>query len=661
MTTASPVRITGPRKVVRMAIDKPLSWDEASRSFEFTICSDADVGDGVRLSLEDGHFRFPSAPIPLTIDHSDRSEDVWGAISEIRMEQAGGMSVLVGRGMVDDRESEATEVALARLRNGSARFSVRARAHEWSLREEDYMMPVAIDWEMYETSLVLAGQDPVSILRSSGSSPEQAPLMAKETATITPEAPASIEPTAAPAAAQGEVIERSVAPAPAAAPAPSAPDGEVQRSAAEVRREADILRAGMRAGIESEKIEELVRSGKPFVDCATEIFTLMRGNLSQANTGRPVGLAVTSDQGDVIARGISDAIAYRLNTIKEPTELGRKFIRRRSMDLLESYLVSRGVSTDHLTANQIVSRAFHSTSDFPLLLADVASKRLMAGYEEEAQTWRPFAVQRNLPDFKPHNNVQLQGKLTLKKSLENGEYTGMSMVEGQATWQLATYRGKLLWTREMIINDDLNAFEKVIMMAGRGARITESDIVWELLTTGAITGGQTYGGGAIAGIDGAATFAQAHANTGAGVIGIAGMNTGRVAMGKQKDIAGNELNIRPAFLLVPTSLATTAEQFVYAPNYTPAKTTGDDGPNVFTNKVQVIEENRLETRSSANWFLVASPRQIETIEYGYLAGEEGPNITVTDRRDPDGAEMLVRMDFGAAVQDYRGFYRSTGA
>jgi hypothetical protein len=34
---------------------------------------------------------------------------------------------------------------------------------------------------------------------------------------------------------------------------------------------------------------------------------------------------------------------------------------------------------------------------------------------------------------------------------------------------------------------------------------------------------------------------------------------------------------------------------------------------------------------------------------------------VTDRRDPDGAEMLVRMDFGAAVQDFRGFYRSTGA
>jgi hypothetical protein len=200
-----------------------------------------------------------------------------------------------------------------------------------------------------------------------------------------------------------------------------------------------------------------------------------------------------------------------------------------------------------------------------------------------------------------------------------------------------------------------------VALAGRGARTTESDIVWALLTTGSITGGQTYGGGATAGIDGAALFAQAHANTGSGVINISNVNAGRVLMGKQKSIAGNELNLAPKFVLVPTSLATTAEQFFYSPNYTPAALTGDAGPNVFANKMQIIVENRLETKSSVNWFMVAEPMMMDTIEYGYLAGEEGPQITVTDRRDPDGAEMLVRMDFGASVQDYRGFYRSTGA
>jgi hypothetical protein len=383
--------------------------------------------------------------------------------------------------------------------------------------------------------------------------------------------------------------------------------------------------------------------------------------VSNAPAGHPARIAVTRDEGETVTRAIGDALSFRLHAIKEPTEVGRRFIRRRSVDLLEAYLVSRGVNTDYLTPGQIVDRAFHSTSDFPNILADVANKRLLAGYEEEPQTWRPFCTQRNLSDFKPHNNVQLQGKLTLSKTLEGGEYTGMTLVEGKSTWQLATYTGKLLWTRQMIINDDVAAFESIIMKAGRGARTTESDIVWDLLTTGSITGGQHYGGGATTGIDGAALFAQAHANTGTGVIGTTGVNTGRTAMGKKTDIAGNSLNLAPAYVLVPTSLATTAEQFFFAPNYTPAAATGDAGPNVFAGRMSVIVENRLETDSSAVWYLVADPRRIETIEYGYLAGEEGPQITVTDRRDPDGAEMLVRMDFGAAVQDFRGFYRSTGA
>jgi hypothetical protein len=436
----------------------------------------------------------------------------------------------------------------------------------------------------------------------------------------------------------------------------------VDRSAADLRRENRILRMCNEAKLDADVTRQLIESGKPADELVGDVFRHYAAkNVSNAPAGHPARVAVTRDEGDTVTRAIGDALSFRLHAIKEPTEIGRRFVRRRSVDLLEAYLVSRGVQTDYLTPGQIVDRAFHSTSDFPNILADVANKRLVAGYEEEPQTWRSFCSQRNLSDFKPHNNVQLQGKLTLSKTLEGGEYTGMTLVEGKSTWQLATYTGKLLWTRQMIINDDLGAFESVIMKAGRGARTTESDIVWALLTTGAVTGGQSYGGGAVAGIDGAALFAQAHANTGTGVVNTAGMNSARTAMGKQKDIAGNELNLFPTYLLVPTSKATVAEQFLFAPNYTPAANTGDSGPNVFSGRIQIIVENRLETRDTALWYAVADPRRIETIEYGYLAGEEGPQISVTDRRDPDGAEMLVRMDFGAAVQDFRGFYRSTGA
>ena len=665
----APTMTTKTGEVRRMAVAQPFTWDEETRSFEMNISSENDVGDGIVLAHRAEAFRFPSRPIPLTVDHSDRSEDVWGVVTDLRFETVDGVAVLVGRGVVDDNDSEPVQVALARLRNGSARFSVRAKAYAVADPETSFGPYVAVDWEMIETSLVLAGADPVSILRSSDTPSAKVPPMTVPKATTAPAAASESAEGTAPA--PETIIERAAAPvapapAPAAAPAaaPAHGDGapsDVERSAADMKRELDITRAAQRAGLDVERTTQLIESGKPFASVVGEIFDIMRDGMSQSTAGHPVGIRVTRDQGDTIVRSIKDALSFRLHTIAEPTDHGRKFIRKRSVDLLDAYLVSRGVNTDMLTQGQIIERAFHSTSDFPLILADVANKRLLAGYAEVPQTWRPFATQRNLVDFKPTNSVQLQGKLTLSKTLENGEYTGMSLVEGKSTWQLATYTGKLLWTRQMIVNDDLSAFETVINKAGRGARTTESDIVWALLTTGAITGGQTYGGGAAAGIDGAALFAQSHNNTGAGVIATAGVNTGRVAMGKQTDIAGNELNIVPKFVLVPTSLATTAEQFFYAPNYTPAAATGDNGPNVFAGKMQVIVENRLETRSSANWFMVADPQQIETIEYGYLAGEEGPQITVTDRRDPDGAEMLVRMDFGATVHDFRGFYRSTGA
>lgn len=640
-----------PGALQRMALVKASSWDEDSRTFELIISTERDVGDGVLLVHEDGAFRFPERPVPTTIDHSRQSKDVWGVIDELRFERVGGVKALIGRGRVDGT-AEAMAVAVPRLRNGSARFSIGARVHRWQDPSSGSELSRATDWEMGETSLVVVGMDSASIMRSPTESTITDPPMPDEN-TLAGADPAIIKPE----------IERAapVAPAPQPQPVPAVDHSEIERSAAEVRRERDVLRACVNAGISSDKADELVRSGKSYQDCVGEIFTLMRDSLSAAPAGHPAArISVTRDEGDTITRAITDTLDYRLNTIKAPTEIGRKFARRRSLDLLESYLVSRGVNTDGLSGGQIIDRAFHSTSDFPNILSDSANKRLLAGYEEEPQTFKPFCMQRNLPDFKPYNNVQLQGRMTLARTLEGGEYTGMTLTEGKATWQLATYTGKVLWTRQMIINDDLGAFESMITKAGRGARTTESDVVWGLLTSGTLTASPA-GGGAVTGIDGQLLFITAHSNVGTGVIGTAAVNTARTVMGVQKDIAGNDLNLFPSYVLVPTALATAAEQYFYAPAFSPAAEVGANGPNVFAGRVQVIAENRLQTRSNALWYMVADPRRIETIEYGYLAGEEGPQISVTDRRDPDGAEMLVRMDFGAAVQDFRGFYRSTGA
>ena len=89
--------------------------------------------------------------------------------------------------------------------------------------------------------------------------------------------------------------------------------------------------------------------------------------------------------------------------------------------------------------------------------------------------------------------------------------------------------------------------------------------------------------------------------------------------------------------------------------------TGNAAPNPFAQGVQLIVEPRLSDNSTAKWYLTASPNRIEMIKYGYLAGQAGPFIQTGQLRNPDGVELIVRMDFGCALGDYRGFVRSAGA
>jgi hypothetical protein len=164
-------------------------------------------------------------------------------------------------------------------------------------------------------------------------------------------------------------------------------------------------------------------------------------------------------------------------------------------------------------------------------------------------------------------------------------------------------------------------------------------------------------------IDGQALFHSTHNNTFDGassVIGTAGINSARQKMRKQTDIAGNRINLTPSYLMVPTDLEATALQFLFPNGFMANTRIGDNGPvTVQSAGIELIVEPRLDSKPK-EWYMAASPSRVETIVYGYLAGEEGPTITTSEKRDPDGVELLARFDFGAAVKDFRGFVRSKG-
>lgn len=424
------------------------------------------------------------------------------------------------------------------------------------------------------------------------------------------------------------------------------------QTVAALRRETDIRRCAAQANLTSDVVQAMVDGGKPFTEVAMEIVSAHAAVVEgRTSAGHPARIQVTRDSGETVMAGIGQMLYSRINPGIELGDAGKQFRGYSLMECVRAHAESRGISTVGRSKSEMVAMAMHSTSDFPLLFSNLASKSLDAAYNEEPHTWKALARQRNLPDFKQASDLVIAGDSGLAPELllEGGEYKKGTLKEASATWKLATYARKISISRQAIINDDLSALERVPEYLGRGFRRLESNLVWALISGNAVTS-----------VDSKVLFHADHVNTGSGAIGIAGMNAAKKAMRKQTDIGGVTVNVTPDYLVVPSDLEATALQFLYPTGYAPAALTGAAGPNVYAGAMQLIVEPRLDG-SAAQWYVAAGPSKMDGLVYGYLADEPGPTITpgVTER-DPDGLTILARFDFGCAVKDYRFIYRSSG-
>ncbi|MFZ9959602.1 MAG: hypothetical protein ACO3GP_04350, partial [Candidatus Limnocylindrus sp.] len=372
--------------IQRGALLAPDSWDETTRTATIVISTDADVGDGFQLLHTQDAIRWPKRPLPADYDHRRSSDSIWGAVTNLSLQRnAMGVTELIGQVVVDG-PAAAMDIALPRLRTGSARFSVDARIYR-SQEDRASNTLIATDWAPNLVSLVPIGQDNAAVMRAeTTTNPVNTPMTDElltaggDPAPI--DAQRSADTTAAPAAAA---------------------DAELQRTAAELRRERDILRLGQDAGLTIEQTDELVRSGKSVTECSREAVRLMRLRIEggdvrsddgPAAIGHPARVEVTRDSGDTLLRGIAAGLESRVRpgVLKgEEAELGREYRSYTLLELTRQYLESRGVNTRGMSKTDLVQRGFHSTSDFPLLFSNLAGKTLDAAYQEEPHTWRPIA------------------------------------------------------------------------------------------------------------------------------------------------------------------------------------------------------------------------------------------------------------------------------
>jgi ATP-dependent protease ClpP protease subunit len=351
------------------------------------------------------------------------------------------------------------------------------------------------------------------------------------------------------------------------------------------------------------------------------------------------------DEVDKFRAGVTSGLMIRAGLTANDTS--NEFRGYSLTELARACLTRHNISTKGQDKMQVVASAFtHSSSDFTNLLADVAHKAMLKGWDEAEETFQRWTSRGTLSDFKAAKRVDLNTFPALSKVEQGAEYKYATVGDRGETIQLATYGSLFSITRHAIINDDLDAFTRVPNKMGRAAVRTVGNLVYAVLT----------GNPNMA--DGTALFHANHANllTGA-AISTASVDLASAAMAKQTDATGTVLNINMAYLVVPRTLkglaltVATSEQEI-----TSAKTATI--PNWMRNTFEVIADPRLDATSTSNWFAAANPAINDTIEVAYLDGNDMPQLEQQGGWTVDGVEYKVRIDAGVKALDWRGLQKN---
>ncbi|MEZ2746312.1 ClpP-like prohead protease/major capsid protein fusion protein [Halopseudomonas bauzanensis] len=355
---------------------------------------------------------------------------------------------------------------------------------------------------------------------------------------------------------------------------------------------------------------------------------------------------IHAGNGNIVGDGVRNAIEARVGI--SAVEQGNAFAGMTLGELARASLSQRGISIVGMDRRSIVGLAFtHSSSDFGNLLADVAHKSMLKGYQEAAETFTQWTTKGTLTDFRPSTRVDLSTFPNLDKVPEGAEYKYGTVGDGGEQIMLATYGKLFSITRQAIINDDLSALTRVPRLMGRAAIRTVGDLVYAVLT------------GNPAMSDGKTLFHNDHKNLLPGAaLSIANIGKGMQAMRTQKDGKAT-LDIRPKYLLTsvaqePTAIALLAAEF--DPALADAKV-----PNPVRNKLEVISDPRLDDASNTTSYMLADQSMYDTLEVAYLDGNDKPYLEQQQGFTVDGAAFKVRIDAGVAPLSWRTLVKMPGA
>jgi hypothetical protein len=290
-----------------------------------------------------------------------------------------------------------------------------------------------------------------------------------------------------------------------------------------------------------------------------------------------------------------------------------------------------------------------NTTTFSIALADALNRVMAMEYNTSGlDTWKKIVNIVPARDFRTHHCVTIGGYTNLPTVAQSGAYTALTTPGSvEATYAITKKGGIEEITLEAIKNDDVYIIRQIPVKLGRAASRTLYNFVFDLLKNNAAI------------YDTVALFHATHANIGTTALAKAPLQAGRLAMMKQTEAdSGEQLDIPPRFLIVPSDLEDTAYELTAQPNLGGFTPTSPDAVRRQTWEVISVKN----WTDANNWYLVADPKDIPSIEMAFMDGREEPEVMIQDQ--PNAGSMFsndkltykIRHIYGGAVTNYRGLY-----
>lgn len=340
---------------------------------------------------------------------------------------------------------------------------------------------------------------------------------------------------------------------------------------------------------------------------------------------------------------MADAIAIRSGAkVSKPHENARKYANA-SLLAIARELTN---SDNFVPAAEVASKALAmGSSDFPILLSNVANKILESYWEEEPTTYQNWVGEADVNDFKENTFAHLGGFGNLKPLYERGELKKGTVKESKEVGKIGTKGLIVSLSREAIINDDLGGFTRMVESLAQSARRTLNADVYSTLQSTSYKMG-----------DNKIIFHADHKNAAStgSEISQGALTAGELAMSNQVGLNGEKLNLSPFFLLTGAAQYRPALQ-VLGDTSVPGTDNNSGTVNTWKGGLEAIKDSNI---SGNAWYLASKNN---TVKVMFLAGTgRKPIIEETDRNAYKGIEYTIVFDYGIMVDNYRTLYKNAG-